>query len=81
MTTLNATETIPTITTDLPSWQPATWENYLSYRDRDNPHRIRLFFDGKKLLREWFAKELTTLVSATFSLCDFLFGSVAPNEQ
>ena len=34
MTTLTATEGIPAITTDLPNWQPATWEDYLS--DRDN---------------------------------------------
>lgn len=28
MTTLTAIEGIPTITTEFPNWQPATWEDY-----------------------------------------------------
>jgi Uma2 family endonuclease len=52
MTTLTATEGIPTITTEFPNWQPATWEDYLSYRDNSNPDRVRLFFDGEKLFIE-----------------------------
>jgi len=76
MTTLNATETIPTITTDLPSWQPATWENYLSYRDRDNPHRIRLFFDGKKLLREMGSEGINhSSISDLFAMLFFIWFS------
>ena len=29
----------------LPRWKPATWENYLAYRDNPTPERVRLFFD------------------------------------
>lgn len=36
--------------TDFPRWRPATWEDYLRYRDAPEPDRIRLFFTGKYLL-------------------------------
>jgi len=49
MTTLTATEGIPIITTEFPNWQPATWEDYLNYRDNSSADRVRLFFDGEKL--------------------------------
>lgn len=52
MTALTAIEGIPTITTDFPNWQPATWEDYLSDRDNSSADRVRLFFDGKKLFAE-----------------------------
>lgn len=36
--------------TDIPQWQPATWEDYLRYRNDPTPERVRLFFNGKYLL-------------------------------
>lgn len=35
---------------DIPQWQPATWDDYLRYRDDPTPERVRLFFNGKYLL-------------------------------
>ena len=35
---------------DIPQWQPASWEDYIKYRDADIPERIRLFFDRDQLL-------------------------------
>jgi len=35
---------------DFPKWQPATWEDYLTWRDAPTPERIRLFFNQNQLL-------------------------------
>lgn len=37
-------------TLQIPQWQPATWEDYLRYRDDPTPERMRLFFNGNSLL-------------------------------
>lgn len=29
----------------IPQWQPATWEDYVAYRDDPTPERVRLFFN------------------------------------
>lgn len=46
--------TVSTITTtsltSLPQWKPATWEEYLTYRDHPIPERVRLFFNRGQLL-------------------------------
>ncbi|WP_013321522.1 Uma2 family endonuclease [Gloeothece verrucosa] len=34
----------------LPLWKPATWEDYLTYRDDPSPERIRLYFYNNHLL-------------------------------
>ena len=31
-------------------WKPATWEDYLAYRDNPTPERVRLFFHQGRLL-------------------------------
>jgi len=38
--------------TDFSKWQPATWEEYLSYRDAPLTDRIRLYFYQNRLLIE-----------------------------
>jgi Uma2 family endonuclease len=35
--------------TSLPKWQPATWEDYLRYRDDPTLERVRLFFNENYL--------------------------------
>lgn len=37
-------------TTTFPQWKPATWEDYLTWRDDPNPERRRLFFNQGQLL-------------------------------
>ncbi|MBC7970279.1 MAG: Uma2 family endonuclease [Verrucomicrobia bacterium] len=45
-TQISPTESLET----LPQWRPATWYEYLAYRDEDTPLRRRLFFDDGYLL-------------------------------
>lgn len=40
----------PTFTKKLHHWQPATWEDYLAYRDDKTNDRMRLFFHLNRLL-------------------------------
>ncbi|MCL1470768.1 Uma2 family endonuclease [Argonema antarcticum] len=35
--------------TSVLKWEPATWEDYLRYRDDPNPEIVRLFFNGDSL--------------------------------
>jgi Uma2 family endonuclease len=80
MTTLTATEHIPTITAEFPKWQPATWEDYLSYRDNSSADRIRLFFDGKKLFIEMGSEGINhAKVSDLFTLLFGFWFNLRPN--
>lgn len=45
-TQISQTESLET----LPQWKPATWDEYLVYRDEDTPSRRRLFFHNGYLL-------------------------------
>ncbi len=36
--------------TTFPQWKPATWEEYLTWRDDPTPERVRLFFNQGQLL-------------------------------
>jgi Uma2 family endonuclease len=36
--------------TTSPQWKPATWQEYLSYRDAETPERVRLYFHQGQLL-------------------------------
>lgn len=84
MTALTATEGIPTITTEFPIWQPATWEDYLSYRDDSNPDRVRLFFDGKKLFVQMGSEGINhSSISDLFAMLFFIWFSRSngPNAQ
>ncbi|MBO1345982.1 MAG: hypothetical protein EBE86_000605 [Hormoscilla sp. GUM202] len=38
------------IATEILEWQPATWEDYVTYRDADIAERVRLFFYRGQLL-------------------------------
>jgi hypothetical protein len=46
-----------TMLDELPVWQPATWEDYIVYRDDLNLERIRLFFDRGWLFVEDMGSE------------------------
>jgi Uma2 family endonuclease len=41
--------TEPAIKNKIPQWQPATWEDYLRYRDDLTKERVRIFFDDNNL--------------------------------
>ncbi|MFE1743643.1 hypothetical protein [Coleofasciculus sp. H7-2] len=49
MTASIPTSQQPALANLIPRWQPATWEDYLRYRDDPNPEITRLFFNGKYL--------------------------------
>jgi Uma2 family endonuclease len=49
--TASASTGIQTISpTTFPQWKPATWEEYLTWRDNPTPERVRLFFNQGQLL-------------------------------
>jgi len=59
-------------TLQIPQWQPATWEDYLRYRDDPTPERMRLFFNGNFLLVDMGSEGINhARVSDLFTL---LFG-------
>ena len=49
MTTLISRIGQGAIGNEFPKWIPATWEDYLVYRDDPNPERVQLFFNGNYL--------------------------------
>ncbi|MGK7872753.1 MAG: Uma2 family endonuclease [Xenococcaceae cyanobacterium] len=72
MTASTPTAIQTAITTDIPQWQSATWEDYLRYRDDPTPERVRLFFNGNYLLVDMGAEGINhARVSDLFTL---LFG-------
>ena len=59
-------------TLQIPQWQPATWQDYLRYRDDPTPERMRLFFNGNSLLVDMGSEGINhARVSDLFTL---LFG-------
>lgn len=56
MTPSNPTLTRTRLDSPFPKWQPATWEEYLAYRDDPTPERMRLFFNQGYLFIEMGAE-------------------------
>ncbi len=56
MTPSNPTLTRTRLDFPFPKWQPATWEEYLAYRDDPTPERMRLFFNQGYLFIEMGAE-------------------------
>lgn len=55
--------------TTVPQWKPATWEDYLAYRNAEIPERIRLFFDRDRILIDMGAEGINhSTVSDLFTL-------------
>ena len=52
MTALTFADRKPTSTIDIPQWKPATWENYLIYRDDRSEEKVKLFFNRNYLFLE-----------------------------
>lgn len=64
------------LTTALPQWQPATWENYLAYRDAPTTERVRLFFNGNYLFVDMGSEGINhARVSDLFTLLFFTWFS------
>jgi hypothetical protein len=49
MTTLTPSANQTTLNSQFPQWKPATWEDYLGYRDDSTTKRVRLFFNNNYL--------------------------------
>ena len=46
------------VSTSLPKWQAATWEDYLRYRDEPTLERVRLFFKLIQLYQQiWMRRK------------------------
>jgi Uma2 family endonuclease len=62
--------------TDIPQWQPATWEDYLRYRDDQTPERVRLFFNGEYLLVDMGSEGINhASISDLFTMLFFIWFS------
>ncbi len=63
-------------TLQIPQWQPATWEDYLRYRDDPTPERMRLFFNGNSLLVDMGSEGINhARVSDLFTLLFYIWFS------
>jgi Uma2 family endonuclease len=61
-------------TLHIPQWQPATWEDYLRYRDDPTPERMRLFFNGNSLLVDMGSEGINhARVSDLFTLLFYIW--------
>lgn len=49
MTTLTPSTNQTTFNSQVPQWQPATWEDYRGYRDAPTTEKVRLFFNNNYL--------------------------------
>lgn len=77
--------TILTATDDkkitVPQWKPATWEEYLAYRDAETPERVRLFFYRHFLLIDMGAEGINhSTVSDLFTVLLFIWFSQFPEQ-
>ena len=72
MTTSTSTGIQTVIADDFPQWKPATWEDYLRWRDDPTPEIIRLYFNQGQLLIDMGSEGINhASVSDLFTL---LFG-------
>ena len=58
-------------TLQIPQWQPATWKDYLRYRDDSTSERMRLFFNGNYLLVDMGSEGIND--ARVSDLCTLLF--------
>jgi Uma2 family endonuclease len=80
MTTLPPT-TIGALPEALPKWQPATWEDYLEYRDQPTDDRLRLFFHQEYLFVDMGSEGINhALFSNLFPILFFLWFSRTPGQ-
>lgn len=63
-------------------WKPATWEDYLTYRDNSNTERIRLFFhQGHLLVIDMGGEGINhATVSDLFTMLFFIWFSQKPEQ-
>lgn len=60
----------------VPQWQPATWEDYLNYRDAPTTERVRLFFNGNYLFVDMGSEGINhASFGALFSMLFFIWFS------
>jgi hypothetical protein len=71
MTTLTSSANQSTLNNQFPQWKPATWEDYLGYRDDPTTEKVRLFFNNNYLFVDMVQKELIMLVSIISLRCSF----------
>lgn len=81
------TASIPTVSQTYPTkalhiWKPATWEEYLTYRDNSSTERIRLFFDqGYLLVIDMGGEGINhATISDLFTMLFFIWFSQKPEQ-
>jgi len=64
-----------------PQWQPATWEDYVTYRDGDIPERVRLFFYRGQLLIDMGSEGINhSSISDLFTMLFILWFNCFPEQ-
>lgn len=80
----STTQTTPQVAFDseIPRWQPATWEDYLVYRDDRTTERVRLFFNDNYLFVEMGTEGINhAKVSDLFAMLLYIWFSRYPERK
>jgi hypothetical protein len=65
----------------VPKWQPATWQDYLAYRDSTTANRLRLFFNGNYLFVDMGSEGINhASISDFFTMLFFVWFSRFPQQ-
>ncbi len=81
MTTSTTTGIQSVLTTAFYQWKPATWEDYLAYRDAETAERVRLFFHQDRLLIDMGSEGINhATVSDLFTALFFIWFSRFPDR-
>lgn len=81
MTTSTSTGIQTVIADDFPQWKPATWEDYLRWRDDPTPETIRLYFNQGQLLIDMGSEGINhASVSDLFTMLFVLWFSQKPEQ-
>ncbi len=69
------------LTTRLPIWQPAPWEEYVAYRDDPTDERLRLYFYQDRLLVEMGHEGINhASISDLFTMLFFIWFANVQNK-
>ena len=81
MTASITTDRTVAFATDIPEWQPATWEDYLFYRDEPSLEKAKLFFNNNYLFVEMGGEGINhASISRLFAMLFFAWFTRFPDK-
>ena len=82
MTALISADRKLALTTDITQWQPASWQDYLAYRDDRSAEKVKLFFNRNYLFREMGGEGIThASISRLFAMLFFIWFTRFPEKR